>query len=145
MIFDEITHFILSIIAGVIVGYLMHNWWAIPVALISGFFIDVDHLIDYFLYHRAKFNLAEFLSGKTFDLSGKVYVFFHGFEYAAIFAIIGLLIPNLAWLFFSLALSNFLHLIYDTISNKPIWMTYFLIYRIAKNFDHKTFDFKCQR
>ena len=142
MLKDEIVHFILSIIAGVIVGYFMHNWWAVPVALISGFFIDADHLIDYFIYHRAKFNLREFFSGKTFDLSGKVYIFFHGYEYALVFAIIGLLLPNLSWLFFSLALSNMFHLIFDTISNKPIWPTYFITYRLAKRFSHKAFCFR---
>ena len=145
MLKDEIIHFILSIIAGTVVGYFTNNLWAIPVALVSGFFIDGDHLIDYFIYQGTKFNLAEFLSGKTFDLSGKVYVFFHGFEYAIIFAITGVLLPHLSWLFFSLALSNLFHLIFDTISNKPIWPTYFLTYRIIKNFDHKIFDFKCQR
>lgn len=145
MLTDEIIHFTLSIIAGALVGYFANNFWAIPVALISGFFIDADHLIDYLLYSSGKFSLANFRSSRYFDNSGKVYVFFHGFEYAVIFFVIGLLIPNLSWLFFSLALSNLFHLIFDTISNKPIWPTYFITFRIAKNFNHKSFDFKCQR
>lgn len=145
MLKDEIIHFILSIIAGTVVGYFTSNWWAIPVALISGFFIDADHLIDYFIYRRDRFNLAEFLSGKTFDLSGKVYTLFHGFEYSVILVILGIVIPDLSWLFFSLALSNLFHLVYDTISNKPIWPAYFLIYRATKNFNHKLLDFKCQK
>lgn len=142
---DEIKHFILSIIAGAIVGYFTHNWWTIPVALISGFFIDADHLIDYLLYRGAKFNLAEFLSGRIFDLSGKVYVFFHGFEYAIILIILGIAIPNLSWLFLSLGFSNLFHLIYDTVSNKPVWPAYSIIYRAAVKFDHNTLDFKCDK
>lgn len=145
MLIDEVIHFSLSIFAGVIVGYFTNNWWAVPVALISGFFIDTDHLIDYFIYRRGKFSLKEFLSGKTFDLSGKLYLFFHGFEFAIILAVIGLLVPHLSWLFFSLALSNLFHLIYDTVSNKPVWPAYFFTYRIAKKFDHKLLDFKCQK
>jgi len=142
MLKDEFIHFTLSIIAGVIVGYFFNNWWAVPVALISGFFIDSDHLIDYHLYSRAKFNLAEFKSGEYFNKSGKVYVFAHGYEFAIILTIFGFALPGLSWFFFSLALSNFLHLFYDTISNKPIWLTYFLTFRIAKNFNHKSFEFK---
>jgi len=144
MLKDEIVHFILSIIAGAIVGYFCRNWWAVPIALVSGFLIDADHLIDYFIYKKFRgFDLKEFLSGEFFDRLGKVYVVFHGYEYAAAATIFGIIFPNLGWLFFSLALSNFLHLLYDTIANKPIWPTYFITYRLIKNFNHKTFDFKC--
>jgi len=146
MITDELIHFILSILVGVIITWLYGNFWAILVALISGFFIDSDHLIDYFIYTKMqRFDLAEFRSAKYFGQMGKVYVFAHGFEYAIILAVLGFFLPHLSWLFYSLALSNFLHLLYDTIANKPIWPTYFLTFRIAKNFDHKAFDFKCQR
>ena len=146
MITDELIHFILSILVGVIITWLYGNFWAIPVALISGFFIDADHLIDYFIYTKMqRFDLAEFRSAKYFDRLGKVYILFHGYEYAIIMAIFGVIFPGLGWLFYSLALSHFFHLIFDTISNKPIWPTYFLTFRIAKNFDHKAFDFKCQR
>jgi len=143
MIKEEITHFSLSIIAGVIIGYLTSNYYAILIALVSGFFIDFDHLIDYCIYTKfQKFNLKEFLSGKFFDYSGKVYVVFHGYEYILIFLIVALAVPSLNWFFYSLALSHLLHLIYDTISNKPKWPTYFIIYRAINNFDHSKFDFK---
>lgn len=143
---DEILHFILSIIAGVTIGYFCGNWWAIPVALVSGFFIDADHLIDYCIYTKLRrFNLAEFTAAEYFDHMGKVYIFAHGYEFVIIAAILGKVFPTYGWLFFALALSHIFHLLYDTISNKPIWPTYFLIYRIAKNFDHSAFDFKCQK
>ena len=141
---EETIHFSLSLIAGLIVGYVFGNYWAIPVAFLSGFFIDADHLIDYFLHTKfLRLDIAEFFSGKHFDTSGKVYLLLHGYEYVILFAIFGVVLPNLGWLFFSLALSNLLHLIYDLLSNRPKWPTYFLTYRIAKNFNHSAFDFKC--
>lgn len=137
MLKDEAVHFLLSITVGVCVGYITGNWWALPMALASGFLIDADHLIDYFIYSGGKFSIGEFRSSNYFDRSGKVYVFAHGFEYAIALIILGLIFPHLGWLFFSLGISNLLHLLYDTAVNGAIWPTYFISFRIAKNFDHK--------
>ncbi len=136
MIQDELTHFSLSIIVGIIVGYFCHDFWAVGLALVGGFFIDGDHLIDYFINRGFKLNSADFFSGKHFVTSGKVYVFAHGFEYAIIFIALGFIFPNLGWLFLSLGFSNLLHLLYDTVMNGAVWPTYFISYRAAKNFDH---------
>ena len=143
MLKDEIVHFTLSIIAGVIVGYIYNSFWAIPAALVSGFLIDADHLIDYCLYTKfRRFDLLEFIRAEYFTDVGKVYLFAHGYEYVIIFALTGYFLPNLSWLFYSLMLSNIFHLIFDTISNKPIWPTYFLTFRLAKRFSHKAFCFR---
>jgi len=147
MLVDEIVHFILSIIAGVIIGWLCGNFWAVPLSLASGFLIDVDHLIDYLIYEKfRRLDFRQFFRGENFDRSGKVYIFAHGFEFAAILIIFGVIFPNSAWIFYSLGFANLLHLLYDTIANKPIWPTYFFLFRLAKNFNHKTFKFpKCQK
>lgn len=143
MFIDEIFHFTLSTIAGLAVGYFTQNYYAIIFALLSGFFIDADHFIDYFSYTKfRRFSLREFKSSMYFEYAGKVYILFHGFEYSILFVILGIVYPQLGWLFYSFGISNLLHLIYDTVYNKPIWPTYFLSFRIAKKFDHKTFDFK---
>lgn len=144
MMKDEITHFTLSIVAGISVALLFGNWWAVPVALLSGFLIDVDHLFDYLKFTKLKrFDLKEFASAKYFDYANKVYLPLHGYEYAVILIIMAGIWPKDAWWMLALAFSQILHLLYDTISNKPIWPTYFLIYRINKNFDHESFNFRC--
>jgi hypothetical protein len=147
MLKDEFFHFSLSLIAGVIVGYFFANWWAIPLALVAGFFIDVDHLIDYLIYKKfRRFDLRNFFTGEYFDRSGKVYVFAHGFEFAMVLIMLGAIYPNLGWFFYSLGFANLLHLLYDTFANGAIWPTYFFLFRLAKNFDHQTFKFpKCQK
>lgn len=116
MLKDEIKHCLLSIFAGLIVSYFFRNYWAVLISLFSGFFIDADHLIDYFLFTRCRrFDLKEFFSGTYFDQSGKVYVFAHGFEYVIILAVLGIIYPNLTWIFYSLSLLLFFHLVFDTI------------------------------
>ncbi|MCX6812240.1 MAG: hypothetical protein NTW79_01265 [Candidatus Berkelbacteria bacterium] len=137
MFIDEFIHFVLSVAIGLVVGKLTGNFWAVPLAIASGFFLDADHLIDYFIHRGWKFNINDFFSGKHFDDSGKVYVFFHGFEFAIILIVLSLIFPNLGWLFFSLGFANLFHLFYDTFCNGAVWPTYFLTFRIAKNFDHK--------
>ena len=148
MLKDEFIHLTLSIIAGLIIYAFTGNAWVFGLAVLSGFAIDGDHLIDYFIYligKKKKFSLAEFFKAHYFDEQGKVYLFLHGFEYAAVLIILGFFISNLNWLFWPLGLSLIFHLIYDTISNKPIWPTYFISFRISKNFNHQAFCFKCHR
>lgn len=140
---EETIHFSLSVISGLLVGYLTSNYWALLPALVAGFLVDVDHLIDYLHYSKLKkFNIKDFFSGRFFDSSGKVYVLFHGYEYAFIFLILAIFLPKLNWIFCSLSLSHLLHLLYDTLSNKPKWLTYSIIYRAINNFDHDKFDFR---
>lgn len=142
MIKDEITHFILSIIAGAVSYMIFDNLWAILVALIFGFLIDSDHIIDYLIYKKkVTFSSREFFTGKFFDYSKKVYVFFHGFEYAIVMALIAIWVIDLRWALIAASLSLVLHLIYDTISNRPKWQTYFILFRLVNNFDHDKFEF----
>lgn len=138
MLLDEFIHFSLSIIVGAIVGYFAHNFWVLPVALISGFLIDADHLLDYLIYTKfRRLDLKElFDQGKFFDKLGKVYVLAHGFEYAIILIILAVIFPNLAWLFYSLGFANLIHLLYDTFVNGGVWPAYFITFRVAKHFDH---------
>ncbi len=143
MLWEESIHLSLSLLVGATVGSLTGNYWAMLAALLAGFFVDTDHLIDYIAFKKFKgLNLKEFLSGKFFDDSGKVYVLFHGYEFALIYLFAGIFWSQFNWLFLALGLSHFLHLLYDQISNKPIWPTYFISYRIAHNFNHNDFQFK---
>ena len=143
---DEAVHLTLSLIVGIVLAIIFGNWLAILAAIITGSLIDLDHFVDYFIYKKfQRFNLKEFLASDYFNDFGKTYILLHGFEYALALIVLGVIFFDLRWLFFSLGISNLVHLIYDTIYNKPIWPTYFISFRVAKNFNHKVFDFKCQR
>jgi len=143
MLKDETIHLTLSIIAGVIIGILTGNYWSILLAISSGFLIDADHLFDYILFKKGRgLNIREFFSGTFFDKSGKVILPLHGYEFGVVLIILGLVYINFNWLYLALGASLILHLIYDTISNKPSWPTYFVFYRLFHRFDHSDFDFK---
>jgi len=143
MLKDEIKHFLLSLLAGTLIGLFFGNYYAVPIALLSGFFIDIDHLIDYEICKKFRgFNISEFFSGKYFDYSGKVYVLFHAFEYVLILLILGIILKDFQWLYFSLGLSLLFHLLFDTFYNRPKWPTYFISYRIYHHFNHDYFWLK---
>lgn len=144
MIKEELGHLTLSLFAGAIIAVFFGNLWTIAWAVLAGFLIDGDHLFDYLLFKGLKnLQLKEFLSGSYFDDSGKVILPLHGFEYCLIFLVVAYIFQDWRPTMLALALSLFLHLFYDTLTNKPIWPTYFILFRITKNFNHQAFGFKC--
>ena len=146
LFFHEITHLISSLIA----GYLVWKIYKKPIpaflaGLLGGFFIDLDHLIDYFLTFGFNFNLNYFLQSYQFAVSQKIYVFFHAWEWIILLLIYYSYLKNkqpqhnnskLSILSFilALALGMIAHLIIDTISNSVVPMAYSIIYRALNDF-----------
>lgn len=146
MLRHELIHFILSILAGGFVYRYFKNLLVFVFALFFGFLLDADHLVDYFLYKRSpELNLKEFFAGIQFEGNEKLFVLFHGYEYAIILIIFALwlmvhkkclekarlfLVPILLVSGISLSL----HLFFDTVEYKLKWQTYFLTYRMYHNF-----------
>lgn len=97
---------------------------------LCGFLIDLDHLIDYFLYYRTKWDLAAFVRGDYARYSRKLYLFLHSWELTAALCLIGMYSRNAVVL--SIATGFTGHLIVDQYRTK---FGYFLLFRIAKNFD----------
>lgn len=141
----ELIHFILSILVGVIIWkkWCMHIGIFI-VALIGGFFIDFDHLFDYFLAFDTKFNLSYFLNGYQFLKNDKIYIFFHAWEWVIItffiFLFVNFIFKNkkvqlLSFCMLAFSFSLFLHLLIDITTNDMQTKSYFLLYRTNNNFD----------
>jgi len=95
--------------------------------------IDLDHLIDYFIFYKDKFCLQDFFIGR-FLKSGKVYLFFHSWEIT-----IFLLILSFAFNLRGLSVFSFglaVHLLIDNFQRKNRFFC-LLVYRGIKNFDAK--------
>jgi len=150
MIFlHEITHLVLSGLA----GWLLFRYFKAKIlffyAFLAGVLIDLDHFVDYFLYTKSfVFNLQEFLSGTFFRDAGKVYVFFHGYEYAIILFITAFIVIRakgksiFAGILMTMALSMSLHLLLDQFSYRPKPLAYSIAYRVLNNFDHDKIGLK---
>jgi hypothetical protein len=94
------------------------------------------------LYKRFKgFSLSEFFSGRYFDITGKVILPLHGFEWVAVIFFAIFVFPHQYPVLIALGLGLLFHLLYDAIFNGPIWPTYFFCFRLYHHFDHKVFKF----
>lgn len=150
----EITHIVLSLVVAWFFYRYAKNIWVYIVSFLGGFFLDADHLFDYFKFKGGfAFNFQEFISSAYFDAVHKVFLLFHGYEYALILSIIAIVllsIKSIAWkskqvfafCLLAFSISTFLHLVYDQLSYKPKPLTYSIIYRSSLNFDHDSLGFR---
>ncbi len=109
--------------------------------LLVTFFVDLDHLVDYFLYAGARFNLVEFLSGAHFAYNNFTIVPLHGWEYVLIALVYFLLQKHkkkYSWVLY-LAIGLGAHLVFDTLSYGFPWYVYFILYRAYRGFSPSAF------
>lgn len=106
-------------------------------ALLGGFFVDLDHLLDYSFVYGLNFNLHLFLSGEHFAQMRKIHVLFHGWEYLFILWFAAYKTKNVKLRYFLAATSSGLlsHLVFDMYSNHVYFLGYSVIYRFMHNFD----------
>lgn len=133
-----LIHLVLAVLAGYFVGRLFkQTLLGVIAGLMGGFFIDLDHVLEYFLVFGPHFNLALFLEGRQFLTSGLMHLFFHAWEYVP-----GLLLlafglrrrPVVAGFIVALAFSGFIHLLSDSVINNYPIRNYSLYYRYRMGF-----------
>jgi len=131
-------HFALAIAVGYVVGRAFKKpELGIMFGILGGFFIDLDHVLEYFLVFGLRFNIFDFLDGRQFLASGLVRSWFHAWEY-----IPGLLL--VAWLvrknktavtvILALTLGGAVHLATDSLINNYPLRNYSLVYRYQVDF-----------
>lgn len=111
-------------------------WFCLIAAILGGFLIDVDHIIEYIIvFHR--FSLIGFLHGWEFLWSGKNILIFHAWEYVPLFLVLAFLLRrykkiSLSLLVFTIA--AFAHLVSDCFINGFTPEFYSITYRASHNF-----------
>lgn len=121
----EFSHFFLSLLLGIYFYLRTKKWQSILWALVFGVLIDLDHLVDYFAFFGARFDLNTFLNVTTYmKPAGKIYVLFHGWEY---------LWPVVILLGKAAGLAYFGHLLIDSLNIGQV-TAYSFIYRLVNNF-----------
>ena len=140
----ELIHLSLTSLISFFIYRRYHNWKLIIICFIFGFFIDIDHWFDYFLYFGTNFNLKNFFNVTSYvKTGGKVYIPLHGWEYIIIFAFLGRIIekitkiPGIMW---AVVFSYSAHLIFDNFSFPHHILSYSFIYRISNHFSQVSFD-----
>ncbi len=131
-------HFFLAVLVGYFIGLeLGFMFWSVTAAILGGFFIDLDHVLEYFLVFPWHFNLKSFFADRQFVQSGKIHIFFHAWEHIPLLFILIYLFRDykiLSVSIFSLTIGGIVHLISDCyINNFPI-KNYSLFYRYRHHF-----------
>lgn len=128
---DIFIHVLLAIIFAFIIYFVSGIFRYSAIFFLGGIFIDLDHLIDYYIFFKNKFKIKYFINS-VFLKSGKAYLLLHSWEINFIVFIIGMAVRSMELMVFSLSLS--LHLIVDNLQRENA-LAYFLIYRALKKFD----------
>lgn len=135
----ELVHVLLAIFAILFFSIKYKNFWSVFLGILGSVFVDADHLFDYFKFYGLKFNLQQMISSSYFTDSGKVFVFFHGWEYVVIFLFLGK-ISRKTFVFYPLAITLFFHLAWDQISYTSNPLAYSILFRFLHGFDIHFFN-----
>lgn len=132
-----LIHLTLSLLAGLLSWRIQGKSWAsLAAALFTGFFIDLDHIIDYFLAFGFNFNLEYFIHGYQFLKTDKIYVLLHGWEY--VIALTGCAFvaktAKFKGILLGAALGMLVHLSADVVLNRIPFSSYSIIYRVKSDF-----------
>lgn len=131
-------HLALAVLAGYLVGrHFKKVWLGIIAGMLGGFFIDLDHVAEYFFTFGFHFNLYNFLQGQQFLQSDKIILIFHTWEYVPVLLLIAWLLrrrQSLSVFLLALTLGGAVHLATDSVINHFPFCNYSLIHRWSVGF-----------
>lgn len=138
----ELTHFFPSLLVGILLFLRYKNIKLIIISLFMGFFIDIDHLFDYFFWAGLHFNFSEFLNPALYvHGSQKIFVFLHGWEFLIPLFYLGYRLnkksPGTA---FAILIPYMIHMAIDQFSGTRTPFSYFFIHRLINNFSISAFN-----
>jgi len=130
-----VSHAIASTATSLIIYW---HFRSLPCALISwitGFFLDIDHVVDYYANHDFTLSYKDIYRASVETNYKKIYLVLHSDELVlAVWGCIVIFSPGIFWT--SAAIGFTQHMLFDHITN-PVKqpLGYFLLYRIRKHFD----------
>jgi hypothetical protein len=120
------------------------TFWPAIICFISGFIIDLDHYLDFYLDTGKKATTLGELSSYCEELRfRRYYLLLHSFDLIILFWIVIVIFNlNIFWIALSLGITQ--HLVLDQLMNrhsiKPF--TYFFIFRLVNNFNTNSLFYK---
>jgi len=133
LLLDEMIHGVVAIPFGVFLWYKTRDWRLIGVFYLTVYLIDVDHLIDYWMFYGLKLDWLEFFCLDFFSEKSTAFLVFHGWEWPVIY--FGLFFKRKGWNSFWTAVfwGVLVHLTWD-IHNFWSVEFYSIIYRALHGF-----------
>ena len=132
LIFHEIGHGLIAAPLALFVWHKSHSLKNVLILMVVTYFMDLDHLVDFWLTKGINLNINEFLSVNYFEEAGRAIVLLHGWEYVAILGFLGHKRGFKSY-YTSISLGMFMHLVLDSFNLKSI-LFYSFVYRLLINF-----------
>jgi len=131
------THVLSSVVLALVIYYFLESTATSLAVIISGVFIDLDHIYDFWISRPPKFlNINHFLTTEKYmrQINQKAYVFLHAYE---LLLLLWLATVYSKWhpVLLGISAGFSLHLVLDDIGNHLKTLSYFLIFRAYKKFD----------
>lgn len=128
-----IIHFFWAISVGLVVGHVC-GWklGGVIGGISGGFFIDLDHVLEYFLVFGWHLNISNFIDGWQFLVSEQVHLYFHAWEYIPLLLLIAYYFRKkraLVIIVLALVSGGFVHLVSDCLINHYPLRNYSISYR----------------
>ena len=124
-----------TVVSGIL--YFVSKSWGLSIAsFISGIFIDIDHVFDYFFEHKL-FDYQEFINFFYGEKHQKITLLLHGWEWLLCLGLATVITNFDPWIA-GLSVGYGHHIISDYFYSKTNIKTYSLIWRWKKRFDSKT-------
>lgn len=130
----ELGHFPFALLSCWLVYRITKSARATVTAFLISFFIDIDHVVDYFIAYGWSLNLPSFLSSRYFFKNQMIIVPFHAWEIVLLLLVLAKFIKSKRDLFLAVALAVIFHLVWDVFSYKIMPWDYLLIRRILNGF-----------
>lgn len=113
LMWDEILHGVVAVPFGIWLWYKTRSKKLIMVFYLVVYLIDLDHLIDYWLYFGLKLDVIEFLALDFFGEKGTAFLIFHAWEWVLIMYLVWLRRGTLDSMLTAVMLGVFAHLLWD--------------------------------
>jgi CDP-diglyceride synthetase len=127
-------HIAISTIISGILFALFKSWGLSIASFITGVFIDIDHLIDYFKEHGYHIHLREILDFFYKEKHQKITLFFHGWEWLLCLGITVVLTDYNPWVT-GVLIGYEHHIVGDYLYSRANFRTYSLLWRWQNNFN----------
>jgi hypothetical protein len=112
---------------------------AAAASFVTGVFLDIDHILDYFINYGIKFDVRDFYDCCMQVKFDRLSLIFHSYELIALFWA-AIFLFSLGSLWKGMAIGATQHIIFDQLFNRPPYSLrrrrYFLIFRLINKF-HK--------
>lgn len=114
----------------------LKSWELATSSLIAGIFVDLDHVVDYWIAHGPRFDVDHFFHTHDNEEYELIYLVLHGWELLSAGLILAWLFNGNHWVL-GACLGLGIHLALDQIFNRPSPWGYAIIWRWRHGFRYR--------